>query len=69
MLSPSGPAKNSGKIVTTLIVSGNSSLQEAERVVDQDFPSADIDPGQDFGPIWNEDAASRCIHVEHYALR
>src|SRR5688572_12458667 len=69
MLSPSGPAKNSGKIVTTLILRGTRSLNKAERFVDDDGPRRDIGAHDYFGTVWDEGTASWCPDVEKNPVR
>src|SRR5258705_9887866 len=74
MLSPSGPLKKSGKIVTTLILSATLFLltgrvHEPERVVDDDRSGFDVRPHNDLGTIWDYHTSARCLDIEHESLR
>src|SRR5258708_5405753 len=74
MLKPSGPVKNSGKIVTTLILSGTllfaeRRVDQTERVVDQDGARHDIGADHELRPIRKQHASTRGLDVEHESLR
>src|SRR5438045_3203387 len=65
MLSPNGPLKNSGKIVTTLILRDTSLLSpgkavhETELLVDHDGPRFDVRSNNHFRSIGNHDGSTR----------
>src|SRR5207244_2535322 len=75
MLSPSGPLKNSGKIVTTLIRKGTSVfaprkvIHQTELIVDDDVSSHQVSSHNDFWSIGHEYAALLCLDVQHESLR
>src|SRR6185503_3911843 len=74
MLSPRGPVKNSGKMVTTLIRSGilfrarRKVVHETELVVDYNRSLRDIGPDDYFWAIRNQHAAARGLNIEHQSL-
>src|SRR3990170_6318624 len=69
MLSPSGPAKNSGKIVTMLMRSAMQSLDEAERLIDDDGAVLDVGSYNDLRPIGYEGTSLRSFDIEQHAVR
>ena len=75
MLKPSGPLKNSGKIVTTFILTRTSGfvrgkiVHESQFFVYYDSSIMEIRADDDFRSIWNHHRSPRGLNVEHQTLR
>src|SRR3954469_5175625 len=75
MLSANGPAKKSGKIVTTLMRSVTLFflvrlfVEQSDLVVDHDGSCLEIRPNHQLPAIGNENAAAWSGDVEHHPLR
>src|SRR5690348_16585225 len=68
MLSDSGPVKNSGKIVTTLLHSTRRSVEQSDGGIDPQRALVAIDLGDD-AIVRHEHGAVAALHVEREPLR